>query len=83
MVSGYVLVESIRPGSLFETGALDLRRIDRHKVSAPAPGRPEIWTSVEFAFRDEDAEPSPTRSRGCWTSTAAGTRTSRAATRRS
>ena len=55
MALGYVLVESMRPGTRLEGLPLTLTKIERYPVRDPAPEQPAVWTTVEFEFADEDA----------------------------
>lgn len=54
MVSGYVLVESMRPSARLEGLPLALTKIERYAVADATPDQPSVWTAVVFEF-DEDA----------------------------
>lgn len=56
MVSSYVLVEGMRPGAPLEGIPLTLKKIERFTVENPGPTQPPVWTTVEFAFAEEDAD---------------------------
>jgi hypothetical protein len=56
MPLGYVLVESMRPGSRLEGLPLTLEKIERYAVSSATPDQPSIWTTVEFAFAEPEAD---------------------------
>jgi hypothetical protein len=55
MALGYVLVESMRPGTRLDGMGFTLRTIERSPVRDPAPDQPSVWTVVEFEFPDEEA----------------------------
>ena len=56
MVSSYVLVEGLRAGARLDGIPLTLKAIERYAVEDAAPTQPPLWTTVEFAFAEEDAE---------------------------
>jgi hypothetical protein len=56
MVSGYVLVEGMRPGARLEGLPLTLKGIARYPVSNPTPDQPSVWTTVEFEFPEEETQ---------------------------
>ena len=56
MALGYVLVESMRPGTRIERLPLMLRKIERYTVDDATADQPSVWTTVEFDFPDEEAE---------------------------
>ncbi len=56
MVSGYVLVEGMRPDARLEGLPLTLTKIERYRVSSATPDQPSVWTTVEFAFPEESSE---------------------------
>jgi hypothetical protein len=56
MVSGYVLVEGMRPGARLEGLPLTLKGIARSPVSNPTPDQPSVWTTVEFEFPEEETQ---------------------------
>jgi hypothetical protein len=55
MALGYVLVESMRPGSRLEGLPLTLTKIERYPVRNPTPEQASVWTTVEFQFPEEEA----------------------------
>jgi hypothetical protein len=55
MALGYVLAESMRPGSRLEGLPLTLTKIERYTVHNAAPEQPSVWTAVEFQFPGEEA----------------------------
>jgi hypothetical protein len=55
MARGYVLGESMRPGSRLEGLPLTLTKIERYTVHNAAPEQPSVWTAVEFQFPGEEA----------------------------
>lgn len=55
MALGYVLVESMRPGTRLEGLPLVLTKIERYPVRDATPNQPSVWTTVEFQFADKDA----------------------------
>lgn len=55
MALGYVLVESMRPGTRLEGLPLTLKKIERHPVRNATPDQPSVWTTVEFDFPEEEA----------------------------
>lgn len=57
MASGYIILESMRPGSRLEGLPFTLRKIERWLPRPDAtPDQPAVWATVEFDFPDEDAE---------------------------
>ncbi|MDO0909996.1 hypothetical protein QQM39_03695 [Streptomyces sp. DT2A-34] len=49
MITGYLIGESLRPGTDFEPRGLRLRKVSRVDVSASAAeGQPGLWTFVEW-----------------------------------
>jgi hypothetical protein len=56
MARGYVLAESMRPGTRLEGLPLTLRSIERDIASTATPDQPAAWTAVEFEFPDEEAQ---------------------------
>jgi hypothetical protein len=55
MALGYVLVESMRPGTRLEGLPLTLKKIERYAVSSATPDQPSVWTTVEFDFPEAEA----------------------------
>jgi hypothetical protein len=55
MALGYVLIESMRPGTRLEGLPLTLKKIERYRVSNATPDQPSIWTTVEFEFPAAEA----------------------------
>jgi hypothetical protein len=55
MAFGYVLVESMRPGTRLEGLPLTLRKIERYPVRTATQEQPSVWTTVEFDFPGEEA----------------------------
>jgi hypothetical protein len=55
MALGYVLVESMRPGTRLEGLPLTLTKIERYPVPNATPDQPSVWTTVEFEFPAEEA----------------------------
>lgn len=56
MVSGYVLVESMRPSARLEGLPLTLTKIERYQVKDAGPDQPSVWTTVQFGFPEEATE---------------------------
>ena len=56
MVSGYVLVESMRPDARLEGLPLALTKIERYAVSNATPDQPSVWTTVVFEFPEESSD---------------------------
>jgi hypothetical protein len=55
MALGYVLVESMRPGTRLEGLPLALTKIERYQVQDATSEQPSVWTTVEFEFPEEEA----------------------------
>ena len=55
MINGAVIMESLRPGAVFDDSQIRLRRLSRIEVSNNTPEQPNVWTLVEFS---SDAKPS-------------------------
>jgi hypothetical protein len=55
LINGAVIIESLRPGAVFDDSQIRLRRLSRIEVSSNTPEQPRVWTLVEFS---SDAEPS-------------------------
>jgi hypothetical protein len=55
MALGYVLVESMRPGTSLEGLPLTLTKIERYPVRNATPDQPSVWTTVEFQFPAEES----------------------------
>jgi hypothetical protein len=55
MALGYVLVESMRPGTRLEGLPLTLTKIERYPVRNATADQPTVWTTVEFQFPEEEA----------------------------
>jgi hypothetical protein len=55
MALGYVLVESMRPGTRLEGLPLTLKKIERSPMRNATPDQPSVWTTVEFDFPEEEA----------------------------
>ena len=56
MVSGYVLVEGMRPSARLEGVPLTLTKIERYAVADATADQPGVWTTVEFEFPEEASE---------------------------
>ena len=56
MVSGYVLVEGMRPDACLQGLPLTLTKIERYAVANATPDQPGVWTTVEFEFPEEASE---------------------------
>lgn len=56
MPTGYIITESIRPGSRLDGFPLTITAIKRYEVAQPAEGQPPVWTMVEFEFPETEAE---------------------------
>jgi hypothetical protein len=55
---GTLLAESLQVGALLEVAGLTLVRVQRRDASESAtPGQPSVWTFIDFAARDELADP--------------------------
>jgi len=55
MARGYVLAESMRPGTRLEGLPLTLRAIERSVATTATADQPSVWTALEFDFPDEEA----------------------------
>jgi hypothetical protein len=55
MPTGYVIAESLRPGSSLEGLSLTLTRIERYAVESATGDQPSRWTMIRFEFREDDA----------------------------
>jgi hypothetical protein len=53
---GYLLAESLRPGTWLEGLPLELQKVERFDASDPAPGQPSTWTGIEVTFPAADVE---------------------------
>ena len=49
MVNGAVIMESLRPGVVFDDSQICLRRLSRFEVSNATPQQPDVWTLIEFS----------------------------------
>lgn len=56
MPAGYVIAESIRPGSKLEGFAFTLTRIERYTVGDATDDQPAAWTMIHFKFMQDQAE---------------------------
>nr|WP_221377334.1 hypothetical protein [Actinoplanes polyasparticus] len=56
MLNGAVIVESLRPGSVFDDSELTLRRLSRLEVPDSTPEQPSVWTVVEFSSQADPGE---------------------------
>lgn len=56
MVKGYLLVEGMRVGAQLEGPPLRLLKVERYEVPTATAAQPSIWTTVEFAFDETEAE---------------------------
>lgn len=56
MPAGYVIAESIRPGSRLEGFPFTLTRIERSTVDTATGDQPSAWTMIQFEFPTEEAE---------------------------
>ena len=56
MPAGYVIAESIRPGSWLEGFPFTPTRIERHMVDSASGDQPSAWTMIHFAFPTDEAE---------------------------
>lgn len=56
MPAGYVIAESIRPGSKLEGFAFTLTRIERYTVDDATDEQPSAWTMIHFEFPEDQAE---------------------------
>ncbi|WP_127358291.1 hypothetical protein [Actinacidiphila soli] len=55
MITGCLVGDSLRAGSVFEPRHLRIRRITRLNLSAGAvSGQPQIWTVIDFEAEDHD-----------------------------
>jgi hypothetical protein len=55
MVKGYLLAESMRPGSSLEGLELKLTRVERYPVASATAAQPSVWTAIEFEFEEQSA----------------------------
>jgi len=53
---GYVLAESLRPGSRIEELPLTLKKVERYEVQNATSDQPPLWTGIEFEFPELEAE---------------------------
>ena len=56
MPAGYLIAESMRPGSTLEGFALTLTRIERYTVDNATEQQPAAWTMVHFEFPEDQAK---------------------------
>nr|WSZ13045.1 hypothetical protein OH837_06770 [Streptomyces canus] len=54
MITGYVIGESLRPGTVFEPRGLRLRRVSRVEIGGASDAQPPVWTLVEWETDGED-----------------------------
>ncbi|MBU2663640.1 hypothetical protein KOI35_08990 [Actinoplanes bogorensis] len=54
MITGAVIVESLRPGAVLDDSLIRVRRLSRFEVDDGSPEQPLLWTLVEFS---SDADP--------------------------
>jgi hypothetical protein len=53
--AGYIIAESIRPGSRLEGFALTLTRVERYSVDTATDDQPAAWTMIHFEFPEDQA----------------------------
>ena len=56
MPAGYLIAESIRPGSQLDGNAFILTRIERYSVDNATSDQPSAWTMIHFEFPEDRAE---------------------------
>lgn len=56
MANGYVLAEGVREDARLEGLPLTVTKIQRYRVGNATPAQPSVWTTIEFAFPDSEAE---------------------------
>ena len=56
MPAGYVIAESIRPGSRLEGFSLTLTSIERYPVDSAIDQQPSAWTMLHLEFPQDQAE---------------------------
>lgn len=56
MPAGYVIAESIRPGSQLKVSGSTLDRIERRTVDSPTRDQPATWTMIHFEFPESQAD---------------------------
>jgi hypothetical protein len=56
MPAGYIIAESIRPGSRLEGFPVTLTRIERYTVDNGTDEQPSAWTIIHFDFPEDHAE---------------------------
>ena len=56
MPAGYVIAESIRPGSQLEGLSFTLSRIERYTVDNATHDQPAAWTMIHFEFPEDQVE---------------------------
>ena len=56
MLTGALVVESLRIGAVLEGVSLVVRRISRAEVTDVSADQPSVWTLLEFAADSESAE---------------------------
>jgi hypothetical protein len=56
MLTGYIIAESLRPGSGLDGFPLTLTRIDRYPVENATADQPSVWTMIGFEFPEDEAE---------------------------
>jgi hypothetical protein len=54
MITGYVIGESLRPGTVFEPRGLRLRKVRRVEIGDASDAQPPVWTLVEWESDGED-----------------------------
>lgn len=55
MPAGYIIAESIRPGSQLQGFAFALTSIERYAVDNATDDQPTAWTMIHFEFPEEQA----------------------------
>lgn len=56
MLEGVLIAESLRVGTELSGIPLQVTKISRIEVAAPAPGQPQQWTILDFTAKEGDAE---------------------------
>jgi hypothetical protein len=56
LLTGYIIAESIRPGSRLEGLPLTLVSIERYPVENATGDQPPVWTMIRFEFPQNEAE---------------------------
>ena len=56
VISGAIICESLKPGTVLEGYDLKITRWSRYDVGEPAPSQPSTWTLVEFEAPEDESD---------------------------